>query len=75
MSLIVVAFLLGVGTGLAGAHSYRDLRHKLSDAKLSTDNNYLHEEVKRLRAQVALHINPVASPEGRNNPALVAAAR
>lgn len=34
------------------------LLHKFTDAKLIEENAYLQDEVNRLRAQVALHINP-----------------
>lgn len=56
MTGIVMAFGLGIGTTLAGVRSYNDLLKKHADAKLSIDNVYLQGEVKRLRAQVALHI-------------------
>lgn len=56
MTLIFIAFGLGTGFGLGGAYSYTDLLRKHADAKLTVDNNYLTEEVRRLRTQVALHI-------------------
>lgn len=56
VTVILIAFGLGIGTALAGVRSYSELMRRHADAKLTTDNAYLQSEVKRLRGQVALHI-------------------
>jgi hypothetical protein len=63
MWLIATAFGLGVLTAAAGAYTLRNLYWRLADAKLVDVNAYLHEEVMRLRAQVALHIGTPKFPD------------
>lgn len=54
--IILSSFAMGAGVGVAGCYSYRDFMVIATNAKLAVENNHLTGEVKRLRAQVALHI-------------------
>ena len=63
---LVCGLLIGIAITLQSAGTIRQRR----DAQLKARNEYLETEVSRLRAQVALHINPEADPKGRSSPAL-----
>lgn len=62
VTLIFVAFGLGILVGLAALYTRTDLFKRFTDIKLKANNEYLTEEVKRLRAQVALYIGKDEQP-------------
>ena len=69
IALLIYGFAAGLGVGVAAGFSYFDFLRIRGDDKLRADNKDSQEEIKRLRAQVALHINRVADPASLNTPA------
>ena len=59
--IILIALLLGTAIGVGIRHAYGDSARLAERETAGTERIILEDEIKRLRAQVALHINKETS--------------
>lgn len=57
MQIFIIGIVCGIGIGIAMTRFAFDSMLRREDKKLKDECDHLRGEVKRLRAQVALHIN------------------